>query len=221
VTAPAGGAVILVAARRAAEAKSRLASALPPELRRALVRAMLDDVLAAARAAHPGDLAVVTPDEDYRAVAERHGARLVLDGGDGFNAAVCSALAGPAVRGAAAVVVMPADLPQLEAPDVRRVLEALAEADVVLVPSADGGTAALGLRPPDRMPPRFGPASAEAHRQQAARAGLALRELRLRSLSADVDTPSDLLAVRDRVGPATREVVARLPAGWPPPEARA
>ncbi|MSQ42519.1 MAG: 2-phospho-L-lactate guanylyltransferase [Dehalococcoidia bacterium] len=209
------GAVILVAARRAAVAKSRLAGALSAELRRDLVRAMLDDVLTAARAAHAGDLVVVTPDDDYRALAERHGARLLLDDGTGFNAAICTALADPSVRRASAALVMPADLPQLEAADVRCVLDALAAVDVVLVPSGDGGTAALGLRPPDRMAPCFGVASADAHRAQAARAALVLRELRPRSLAADVDEPADLLAVRDRVGAATRAVVARLPASWP------
>lgn len=212
--AVAGPVAIVVAVRRPEQAKSRLAGALPLALRRDLVRAMLDDVLAAARAAHPGPLYVVTPDDGYLAVAARHDAALIPDAGDGFNAAVRAALASPALAAASAVLVLPADLPQLRAADVAAVLDALADDPVVLVPSADGGTSALGLHPPDALAPAFGPGSADAHRDAARAAGLAVRELHPASLAADIDTPRDLIAVSDRVGPATGAVFARLPASW-------
>jgi 2-phospho-L-lactate guanylyltransferase len=213
-----GPVAILVAVRRPEQAKSRLAGALAPALRRDLVRAMLDDVLAAARAAHDGPLFIVTPDEGYGAIAARHGAALIPDDGDGFNAAVCASLAGDALATARAVLVLPADLPQLRADDVAAVLAALDGAPVVLVPSADGGTTALGLRPPDGLAPAFGPGSAEAHRAGARAAGLPVHELRPPSLAADIDTPADLIAVADRVGPATRAVLPRLPEAWRAPE---
>lgn len=215
---PADAFAIVVAVRRAAEAKTRLATAFGAETRRALVRAMLDDVLAAARAAHAGPLYVLTPDEAYSEIAARHNATLLPDGGRGFNPAVCTAVLLPALRAVSGVLILPVDIPQARADDLHDVLETLiaGDADVVLVPSADGGTAALGLRPPSVMAPHFGEQSAAAHRAAASAAGLALRELHPDSLAADVDTPEDLAAVRERVGPATRAVLAALAPGWPP-----
>lgn len=209
---------IVVAVRRADEAKTRLAGAFGADTRRALVYAMLDDVLAAARAAHAGALYVLTPDESYGPTAARHGASLLPDRGRGFNPAVCAALTLPALRDLPGALILPVDLPQARADDLRTVLDALATgaAEVVLVPSADGGTAALGLRPPSVMAPHFGEQSAAAHRAAARAAGVTLRELHPASLAADIDTPEDLAAVRDRVGPATRAVLATLVPGWPP-----
>ncbi len=115
----------------------------------------------------------------------------------------------------------PPNLPQLRGDDVADVLAALSRdaaadstAGAVLVPSADGGTSALGLRPPGALAPAFGPGSAAAHRDAARAAGLPLHELHPPSLAVDIDTPADLMAVRDRVGPATRKVFAHLPAAW-------
>ncbi|MEX2229065.1 MAG: 2-phospho-L-lactate guanylyltransferase [Dehalococcoidia bacterium] len=213
---------VVVAVRRADEAKTRLAGALSADARRALVHAMLDDVLAAARRAHGGALYVLTPDDAYAATAARYEATLLPDAGRGFNIAVCAAVGHAALRDAPGALILPVDIPQVRSDDLRSVLAALAapDAQVVLVPSADGGTAALGLRPPSVMAPHFGIDSAAAHRATARAAGLTLRELSPPSLAADIDTPADLAAVRDRVGPATGAVLATLPAGWPDGPAR-
>jgi hypothetical protein len=62
----------------------------------------------------------------------------------------------------------------------------------VIAESADGGTNALLLSPPDAIPFGFGPRSAAIHEAAARTTGLTAKRLRLPFLSRDLDTPSDL-----------------------------
>ncbi|MDA0302705.1 MAG: 2-phospho-L-lactate guanylyltransferase [Chloroflexi bacterium] len=186
---------VIVAVQHASRAKSRLGAELNAATRRALVIAMLTDVLAAIREAHAGTLILVSADVAYDTVAGDHGAEVIRDTGAGYNAAVTLTLERLAGR-AAAALMLPGDLPQLRAADVTVILEALRDPGVVVVPSADGGTTALGLRPLNVICTAFGPDSAQRHRDAATAAGVRLTELRLESLRIDVDTVENLEAVR-------------------------
>lgn len=201
---------IIVAVQDAGRAKSRLGAHLDVGARRALVIAMLDDVLTAIREVHAGPLLVVSADAVYDPIARKHAAEVLRDAGAGYNAAVALALARLAGR-AAAALVLPGDLPQLRATDVAAVLAALATPGVVIVASEDGGTTALGLRPIDVIATAFGPDSARHHRAAVTAAGTPLSELHLNSLRVDVDTLDDLTAVWDHVGAATAAVLEHLP----------
>ena len=203
---------IVVAVGPLDRGKSRLGPTLGATDRRDLVLAMLDDVLAAIGATHEGPRYVVTPDPEVEPFAGARGARTIRDAGDGTNAAIVAALEDPRVAAAPAVLVVQGDLPQLRPADVARCLQALSrdEPTVVLVPNDDGGTSALGLRPPRAMQTAFGPDSGSRHRDAAAAAAVPLEELEIESLAADVDTVEDLERVRARVGPATATVLARV-----------
>lgn len=200
---------VLVPLKRLAEAKSRFRGAYDDEARTALVRAMLTDVLAAARTAHDGPLLLVAADPAYDGIAARFDAQRLEDRAHDYNGAVAAALRSEAVRAAGAALVLPADLPRATATDVARVLEALHTAEVVLVPAHDGGTGALGLHPPDAVAPAFGRASADAHREAARAASRTFEELDCPSLAFDVDTPADLERDPASLGPATRAFLAR------------
>jgi 2-phospho-L-lactate guanylyltransferase len=190
------------------EAKSRLAPALDEQARAALVRAMLGDVLTAVREAHDGPLAIVSPDRDYDGIASRFGAVRLPDEGAGYNAALGGALAHRGVQEAGVALILPADQPRAQPAELRAALEALRSADVVLVPALDGGTALLGLRPPQAIAPAFGPASADAHRAAAREHGRTLAEVHAPSLWRDVDTVADLVSDRARLGRETAAFVA-------------
>lgn len=200
---------VIVAVQDAGRAKSRLGADLDAAARRALVLAMLDDVLAAIRQVHAGPLIVVSADPAYDPSAHRHRAEVLHDIGEGYNAAVTLALTSLAGRVDAALV-LPGDLPQLHAGDVAALLEALATPGVTIVASEDAGTTALGLRPIDVIATVFGLDSAQRHRDAAAAAGASLTELHLDSLRIDVDTLDDLSAVWEDVGPATAAVLQLL-----------
>lgn len=200
---------IIVAVQDARRAKSRLGADLDAAARRSLVLAMLDDVLGAIRQVHAGKLIVVSADPAYDPSAHRHGAEVLHDIGEGYNAAVSLALNSLAGRVDAALV-LPGDLPQLQAADVAAILDALATPGVTIVASEDGGTTALGLRPIDVITTAFGLDSAQRHRAAAAQAAAPLTELHLDSLLVDVDTLDDLSAVWEDVGPATAAVLQFL-----------
>ncbi len=92
------------------------------------------------------------------------------------------------------------------------VLRELGGRGVVLAPARDGGTGALLRAPHDVIPSRFGPESAEAHRDLAQRAGVPHREVPLPSLAVDLDCREDLDAflARPDGGPRTRALLASL-----------
>ena len=202
---------VIVPVQHAGRGKSRLAPPFDAAARRALVQGMLADVLSAVREAHEGLLLVVSPDTGHQAAARASGATLLLDDGSGYNQAALFALQSEALRDIDAALILPADLPQLRPAHVRTLLdalEALAAPGMLLVPSDDGGTAALGLRPPEAMAPVFGLDSARRHRARAHALGLSVVEPPLDDLSVDVDTLEDLLEVRHAVGPATARALA-------------
>jgi 2-phospho-L-lactate/phosphoenolpyruvate guanylyltransferase len=96
------------------DAKSRLAPVLGPDERAALVVHMLRDVLDALGACDPlAGIALVTPDAEVAALAERHGALVVEEGpgqAAGPNAAVREGRRVLLERAAAAMIVIPGDV---------------------------------------------------------------------------------------------------------------
>ena len=206
VTEP-GGPCVIVPVQAVATAKSRLAEVLRDADRVELVLAMLGDVLEAVRAAHDGPLLLVTPDEQYEPAAVLAQATLLVDAGTGYNDAVRLALASADVAAAAGAVVVPADQARAQPADVRAALDALATHEVVVVPSLDGGTGLLGLRPPDAISTAYGPDSAVAHEEAARAAGRTVVVLHLASLERDVDTTADLADAEPPLGPRTAAFV--------------
>src|SRR5690606_11267265 len=141
----------------------------------------------------------------------RFGVERLPDLGIDYNSAVSEALRSERIIEAGAAIVLPADLPRAIPEDISDAIEALRDAEVVLVPAQDGGTGLLGLHPPGAIAPAFGLASAEAHRDAALRAGRRLAILERPSLARDVDTVADLARDAAALGPATRAFLAQHP----------
>jgi 2-phospho-L-lactate guanylyltransferase len=141
---------------RGANGKSRLA--LPEAERRELALSMLRRVLAAGT--EVGDVVLVSDDEEARSLAPRW----VADPGGGQGAAVAAALAGAD----APVLVVNADLPRVEADDLRALLAAIPAGGVAIVEAEDGTTNALGLASPELFEPLYGPGSAARFRERGA-----------------------------------------------------
>ena len=180
-----------------------------------VVHALLADVLAALRAAREVDyVAVLTDDDAVAAVARDAGADVRVRRPDpGLNEAIELAAAELESAGYEALLVVLGDLPLLCGADVDRVIEAGEKHPVVLVPSADGGTALLLRHPPRRIPARFGPDSAARHREAASEAGLEAHQLdSLEEIClVDLDTPDDAARILASGIPCrTRDVLQRL-----------
>jgi 2-phospho-L-lactate guanylyltransferase len=183
-------------------AKERLAPLLPPELRRALAAAMLEDVLAAIAAA-PGlaGLVVVTVDAPTRRLARHYGARIVADGArDGHTGAVTAAARLLAAEGRSGILTVPGDIPLVTAPEIGEIVAAhRAAPSFTIVPSHDeGGSNAILLSPPDAVPLRFGVDSFFPHLRAAEAHGIEPTVLRLPGIALDIDNPEDLAAFARR-----------------------
>ncbi|MHB1468266.1 MAG: 2-phospho-L-lactate guanylyltransferase [Solirubrobacteraceae bacterium] len=222
--------------KRFCEAKQRLGDTLATDLRRALARAMVSDVLDALAAAEQLELTiVVTNEESVRETASELGALAIADTAEaGQSAAVALGVEQALRAGAQRVLCVPGDCPALDPQELAQLLgarqgaEAGADAEagvaeVVIVPDRHGtGTNGLLLSPPDAIAPSFGPGSCERHAALARAAGLPCRIERPSSLLLDVDTGADLAALRQRLSrerlhaPRTRGVLRiEVEQAWP------
>lgn len=186
-------------------AKQRLAAGIDEERRRALVAAMVADVLEAIGEARTIERTiVVTGDPIAQELAAEVGAEVVADPGDGGH--VAAALAGIAraeADGASCVVLLPGDCPLLDPRELDRLLTGIPEHYVGIIPDRHGpGTNALVLSPPDAIVPSFGEGSCARHVAAAREAGVAFGVEELPSLALDLDTPADVIAL-------TRELESR------------
>jgi 2-phospho-L-lactate guanylyltransferase len=183
-------------------AKTRLGDALDAEERRDLVEGLLARTVVAALAVDRlDDVLVASPDGDVLHRASELGARTLRQRSRGLNAGLREARADVVAGGAAAILVLPIDLPFVTAEAVASVaaaLEPMAQDPtpaVILVPDRHGaGTNVLALRPPDAIDFAFGPSSRRAHRAAAETAGATYTELG-GPLTVDLDTPDDLVFV--------------------------
>jgi 2-phospho-L-lactate guanylyltransferase len=189
--------VVIVPVRDLESAKSRLGETLDPEERRALVTVMLDRTVRAGLGAG-FEVLVVSPAMDVLELAERAGAEPLRQLGEGLNEALELATVTAAAGGATGVLVVPVDLPAIDADALRVVVAnghaAIAPARplVALVPDRHGnGTNALLVSPPGAIGFAFGPESRHRHAAAARDVGAVYVELG-GQLGLDVDTADDL-----------------------------
>ena len=175
------------------ESKSRLAAVLSQAERAALSRALLARTLRVAQdSGRFTELLVVSRADAALAAAAASGAQTVRERRAGLNDALRQACAQACHAGADAALILPADLPYLTTGDIDLVLAAAQPGiDVVLAPSQDGGTNALLLRLPRRLPLCYGPTSFQRHQQAAAALGLTVAVCTSANLAFDLDRPED------------------------------
>lgn len=202
-------------------AKQRLALEIPSGTRKVLAEAMFADVLTAVRRAEAIDeILVVTGDIGAQRLAGSHGARVLEDHDEaGQSAAAELGIRQAQELGHERVLLVPGDCPALDPKE----LDALigrprgSTPDAIIVPDRHAtGTNGLLLTPPDALAPAFGPDSLERHVAGARERGVSHEVVELGSLGLDVDTPDDLLALRERLASTrggaahTRGLLTRL-----------
>ena len=185
---------VLIPVSRRSEAKQRLSSVLTPGERAAIASALLYDVLAAVRqAGFP--VWIVTADENLLQNGLGEGINIIEEppAAAGLNEALSYAREQLAAVGESSILIIPADLPDLEAGELAGFVRDCEEGCAVgIVPAPDNGTNALFLSPPAVIPLRFGQSSAEKHAAEASQAGVEPCLQRLPSFETDIDTPADL-----------------------------
>ena len=191
-------ATAILPVKRFAVAKRRLGAAITEDERRALIVAMLRDVLAAISRSRMIDRTfVVTGEPDAAAIAAEHGAATLADPPDaGHSEATLLGIDAAMAAGARCVALLPGDCPMLDPRELDRVLTGHPERYVTIVPDRHGtGTNALLLAPPDAMRPAFGEGSRDRHVSLARDAGVPHAVEPLDSLALDLDTPGDIVAL--------------------------
>ena len=180
--------------------KSRLAPVLNPGARAGLTLYMMGRVVAALREAGIEDVCVVSPDRIVLNEAHRRGAIPLVQESRGLNPALDEGRRRALDLGASTLLVLPADLPLLDAEDVRAVLKEAGEGpSVVIAPDgAHSGTNALLIQPPDAIPFAFGPDSFEAHLEAARSRNLDIRVCERCHLAFDLDTANDLARLNEK-----------------------
>ncbi|WP_326537924.1 2-phospho-L-lactate guanylyltransferase [Pseudorhodoferax sp.] len=178
-------------------AKSRMAAAMTPPQRQRLVRALFLRTQRFFATQFPRmDRVVVTPCPAVQALCARVGATAILEPGlDGLDAAAARARGWATERGYGRMLLVPGDIPVWTRREVHALLAAGAAHEVVVARARDGGTNALLLALPNRMPFRYGPQSAARHAQAAADAGHSVAVCRLPFLAHDLDVPGDCLVL--------------------------
>ena len=180
-------------------AKQRLSARLSPPERSELMKAMVHDVLAEvtrARGIHA--TYVVTGSDEVEEWISAFGVDVIRERDEtGETDAVHFALEVLKSEGMDAALVVPGDIPLLQAGDVESVLQAApasaAEPFAVLTPSHDRmGTNALLLAPPDVLRLRFGHDSFRYHLNEASARGAAVKVVENPRIALDIDEPADL-----------------------------
>ncbi|RAU92969.1 2-phospho-L-lactate guanylyltransferase [Mycobacterium colombiense] len=206
----AGDVALIIAVKRLAAAKTRLAPVFSARTRESVVLAMLVDTLTAAgRVRALGSITVITPDDAAAAAATELGADVLVDPTpeghpDPLNNAIVTAER--AVGGSFAnVVALQGDLPALQTQELNEAIAAARQHRRSFVADrlATGTAALFAFGSP--LDPRFGADSSARHRSSGA--------IELTGpwpgLRCDVDTPTDLATARRLgVGAATARAIA-------------
>ena len=197
VTHPSTTAVLPV--KRIGSAKQRLSSVLSEQARAELAEAMFLDVLTKTRRSRDIDqIIVVTADPAIARTTRWMGLDVIEQDEDtGHSRAAIAGVDAALAGGAERVAILPADCPLLDPRELDAHLGSAPRA-ALIVPDRHGtGTNALILSPPDAFAPAFGPDSCARHVSRARASGVAFALERIESLALDLDTPEDLVILRD------------------------
>lgn len=184
--------------------KQRLAQCLDENQRRALAQAMLQDMLIALSGCRSvSRIVLVSKDQQVQALAGQYAADILPEPADcsSLNDAVRFALLQAQQQQVASVLILHGDIPLIQPQDIEQILQQQQHHAVCLMPDCnDNGTNGLLLQLPSCFEVAYGEQSFTRHRQQAEAKGLSCCTIRTAAtLQLDVDEPSDLLALHDKL----------------------
>jgi 2-phospho-L-lactate guanylyltransferase len=200
------------------EGKSRLAPALDPMRRRAFLERLLLRTLERA-AQFPGleRTLLVSGCSETRTRAAEFGAQVLEERACvGLNGALRQAQLAVRRLGASHMLVVPCDLPLLDAEDLRRLAEAGSAHSVGIAPDrARQGTNGLCLEASLEFAFSFGPGSFVRHLEHVRQLGMQCVPVESVGLAFDVDLPEDLAHLDELERADHASIIARPPTESP------
>jgi 2-phospho-L-lactate/phosphoenolpyruvate guanylyltransferase len=204
--------MILVPVKDLRNAKQRLAQLLDQSSRTELAQAMIHDILETlASFKGRSDVAVVTSDAFARELAVQYRFNVIVDTENRSETdAIEKATAWCDSRGVTSTLVIPGDIPLVQASELEQIMQVAPAKGSVLVPAADGrGTNAIFRSPASLFPLRFGNDSFKPHLAAAKATGLPYATLSLPGIALDIDNPYDLQQLAAAPGHTRSQALVR------------
>ena len=204
--------MILIPVKNLSGAKQRLADILDQPSRTKLAQAMLEDVVDTVSGwKERPPVVLVTSDPFATTLAGKHEFEIIPDPvNPGETGAIEMATHLCIERGADFTLIIPADIPLIQAWELEEIMKQAPAEGSVLVPAGDRrGTNAAFRRPADLFPLRFGNDSFKPHYAAARATGKPCIVLQLPGIAVDVDNPSDLQQLISLPGETRAQRLAR------------
>jgi 2-phospho-L-lactate/phosphoenolpyruvate guanylyltransferase len=201
----------IVPVKRFENAKTRLSSILHLDDRIRLSSLMLEDTVKILSSVPSlTQVLIVSPDKRAEELATKHGVNFLREEKEkGVNSAVALADSYCIKKAADATVVIPQDLPLLDAFEVSRACE-LAENEskcIVICPSLRyDGTNMLLRKPPSVIDTFYDTDSYNMHVKAAIKLGIPIKRLFSKTVMYDIDTPEDALQLTKEEAVAARSL---------------
>jgi 2-phospho-L-lactate guanylyltransferase len=203
--------MILIPVKNLGHSKQRLGEVLTQEARAELARSMLLDILETLSKWQGLPVSVVTGDPAATEMARNFDFDVIADSQDaGETDAIAMATAVCESRGAKSTLVIPGDIPLVEASELETILNSAPAQGSVLVPAADGrGTNAIWRSPCGLFPLRFGNDSFLPHHEKAMAAQKPCVVMNFPGIALDIDNPADLRQLAMMPGERRSQILAR------------
>jgi 2-phospho-L-lactate/phosphoenolpyruvate guanylyltransferase len=201
----------IVPVKRFENAKTRLSSILDLDDRIHLSSLMLEDTVKILSSVPSlTQVLIVSADKRAEEIATKHGVNFLREEKEkGVNSAVALADSYCIKKAADATVVIPQDLPLLDAFEVSRACE-LAENEskcIVICPSLRyDGTNMLLRKPPSVIDTFYDTDSYNMHVKAAIKLGIPIKRLFSKTVMYDIDTPEDALQLTKEEAVAARSL---------------
>ena len=203
--------MILIPVKDLSNAKQRLSPVMEQSERTRLAHAMLLDVLDAVHSCGRDTVSLVTSDPFAMEAAKQYAFDVISDK---LNLSESNAIAMATEvchsRGIESTLVIPGDIPLIEASEIQVIYDCAPKRGSVLVPSLDKrGSNAVLRNPAALFPLRFGSDSFRPHLHAAIATNATCVVLSLPGIGLDIDTPEDLWRLAAEEGNKRSQLLAR------------
>ena len=186
--------------------KTRLAHLLTANERADLMRRFLQNALLILNCVPAvGRILVIGSDDEVLSLARKYGAMTIAEEqAQGLNEAVTRAAHYAQCQKASGILILPADLPFMQAADIERMIEVVKGGNgrvmVICTDDKQDGSNALLLAPPTHFTFHYGRGSFRRHLQEATRLGYTPHIIATPGLQFDLDTEADWQVYQEVLG---------------------